>query len=68
VLSHLKLIQPLPKKKRLHELLDPGSFLDTVEMLMSSAVKPKGTAKKAPIKKRATTKKKTTRKTSTAQR
>jgi hypothetical protein len=67
-LSHLKLIQPLPKKKRLHELLDPGPFLDTVEKLMSSDVKPKGTAKKAPIKKRATTKKKTTRKTSTAQR
>jgi hypothetical protein len=44
-LSHLKLIRPLPKKKRLHELLDPGPFLDTVEKLMSSDVKPKATVK-----------------------
>ena len=27
VLSHLKLIRPLPKKKRLHELLDAKTFL-----------------------------------------
>jgi len=46
VLSHLKLIRPLPKKKRLHELLDPGPFLDTVEKMMSSDVKPKAPAKK----------------------
>jgi hypothetical protein len=50
-LSHLKLLKPLPKKKRLHELLDPGPFLDTVEKLMSSDVKPKGTVRKAPAKK-----------------
>jgi hypothetical protein len=46
VLSHLKLLRPLPKKKRLHELLDPKPFLDTVEKLMSSDVKPKAAVKK----------------------
>jgi hypothetical protein len=57
-LSHLKLIQPLPKKKRLHELLDPKPFLDTVEKLMSSSsavnskkTPVKKTARKAPAKK-----------------
>jgi hypothetical protein len=62
-LSHLKLIRPLPKKKRLHELLDPKPFMDTVEKLMSSDVKPKGTVRKAPSKKatvKARTKKKAT--------
>jgi hypothetical protein len=70
-LSHLKLLRPLPKKKRLHELLDHGSFLDTAEKLMSSDVKPKAAAKKtvkktvrkAPSKKatvKARTKKKAT--------
>jgi len=68
VLSHLKLIRPLPKKKRLHELLDAKPFLDQMEKLTASGSAGKATAKKAPIKKRATTKKKTTRKTSTAQR
>jgi hypothetical protein len=73
-LSHLKLIRPLPKKKRLHELLDTGPFPDTVEKLMSSDVKPKSTAKKtvkktvrkAPSKKatvKARTKKKATSRT-----
>ena len=78
-LSHLKLLRPLPGKKRHHELLDPRPFLDQVEKLLSStgnvkAVR-KTTARKAPskkaaIKKRATAKKKATtrgRKTSSAQ-
>ena len=60
VLSHLKLIRPLPKKKRLHELLDAKPFLDTVDKLTASDVKAKGTVRKAPVKKRATTKKKAT--------
>jgi len=80
-LMHLKLLRPLPKKQRLHELLDPKPFLDQVEKLMSSAgnVKAKATAKKtvkkstrtstkkAAIKKRAMTKRKkaTTRSVST---
>jgi hypothetical protein len=61
VLSHLKLIRPLPKKKRLHELLDPQSFLDTAEKLMSSDVKPKVTAKKT-VRKKATVKTRTKKK------
>jgi hypothetical protein len=60
-LSNLKLIRPLPKKKRLHELLDPKPFLDTVEKLMSSDVKPKSTAKKT-ITKKATVKARTKKK------
>jgi hypothetical protein len=52
-LSHLKLLRPLPKKKRLHELLDQGSFLDTAEKLMSSDVKPKAAVKKT-VRKKAT--------------
>ena len=54
-MKHLKLLRPLPKKQRLHELLDPKSFLDQVEKLMSSAAagKPKGTVRKAPSKKAA---------------
>ena len=56
VLSHLKLIRPLPKKKRLHELLDAKPFLDQMEKLTASDVKPR----KTPSKKRATTKKKAT--------
>ena len=74
-LTHLKLIRPLPKKKRVHELLDPRPFLDQVEKLTASAgnVKTGGrtvkkTVRKAPSKKaavkktggnRATTKRKT---------
>ena len=47
-LSHLKLLRPLPGKKRQHELLDPRDFLDHVEKLMSTTeVKTKGTARKA---------------------
>jgi hypothetical protein len=60
-LSHLKLIRPLPKKKRLHELLDPKPFLETVEKLMSSDVKPKATAKKT-VRKKATVKMRTKKK------
>jgi len=45
IFKHLKLIRPLPKKKRLHELLDPGPFLDQVEKLTASPVK----ARKAPV-------------------
>ena len=72
-LSHLKLLRPLPKKKRHHELLDPKPFLDQVEKLMATGnVKAKATARKAPskkaaIKKRAMAKKKSTRKASPAQ-
>jgi hypothetical protein len=60
-LSHLKLIRPLPKKKRLHELLDPGPFLDTVEKLMSSDVKPNAAVKKT-VRKKATVKTRTKKK------
>jgi hypothetical protein len=67
-LTHLKLIRPLPKKKRHHELLDAKPFLDQMEKLTTSGSAGKATAKKTPIKKRATTKKKITRKTSTTQR
>jgi len=56
-MTHLKLLRTLPKKQRLHELLDPKPFLDQVEKLMSSTgnVKTvrKTTAKKAPSKKAA---------------
>jgi hypothetical protein len=53
-LSHLKLLRPLPMKKRHHELLDPKPFLDQVEKLISSAAAGKTvkrTARKAPVKK-----------------
>lgn len=58
-LTHLKLIRPLPKKKRVHELLDPKPFLDQMEKLTASDSSRKATAKKAPVKKRATIKRKT---------
>jgi hypothetical protein len=59
-LTHLKLIRPLPKKKRVHELLDPLPFLDQVTQMMST----EGTIRKTPtrktaVKKGATTKRKT---------
>jgi hypothetical protein len=62
-LTHLKLLRPLPKKKRLHELLDPEPFLDTVEKLMSSAGKAtaKKTVKKT-VRKKATVKARTKKK------
>ena len=50
-LTHLKLLRPLPKKKRHHELMDPRPFLDQVEKLTASPVKARTTAKKAPAKK-----------------
>ena len=53
VLTHLNLSRPLPKKKRVHELLDPGPFLDQVEKLMVSGGTTKRTVKKAPSKKAA---------------
>jgi hypothetical protein len=74
-MKHLKLLKPLPKKQRLHELLDPQPFLDQLEKLMSAPVKTRATAKKtvrkaavkkAAIKKRATAKKKTTTRTKKA--
>ena len=34
VMTHLKLIRQLPKKKRQHELLDPMPFLEQVTQLM----------------------------------
>ena len=74
-LTHLKLLRPLPEKKRHHELLDPGPFLDQVGKLMSSTdnVKTvrkttarKALSKKAAVKKRATAKKKATTRTTKA--
>jgi len=68
VLSHLKLIRPLPKKKRLHELLDAKPFLDQMEKLTASGGNTAGATRKTPTKKaavkktggtRATTKRKT---------
>ena len=70
VMKHLKLLRPLPKKKRHHELINPKPFLDTVERLMSETPKTpakrpakkasvtKASTKKAAIKKRATAKRK----------
>ena len=60
VLSHLKLLQPLPKKQRLHELLDPKPFLDQVNQLMASEGNTAGATKKVPAGK--TTKKTITKK------
>jgi len=72
-MKHLKLLRPLPKKQRLHEMLDAQPFLDQVSKLMSSTgnVKAKAPAKKtvkrtvrkaavkkAAVKKRATAKRK----------
>jgi hypothetical protein len=75
-LANEKLVRPLKGKKREHELLDPGPFLDKVEKLMASGVKAKNatrkttrkttasSTKKATIKKRSVSKRKkvTTRK------
>jgi hypothetical protein len=47
-LSHLKLIRPLPKKKRQHELLDPMPFLEEVTQMMDGE---KPTAKKTAVRK-----------------
>ena len=46
-LSHLKLIRPLPGKKRQHELLDPMPFLDQVTQLMDTEAKPSGAKRKS---------------------
>ena len=40
-LTHQKLIHPLPRKERLHELLDSKPFLDQMERLTTSAGKVK---------------------------
>ena len=63
VLTHLKLIRPLPKKKRVHELLDPLPFLDQVTQMMSTegATRKTPTRKTAPRKKAAVKKKATSR-------
>ena len=67
-LTHLKLIRPLPKKKRLHELLDPKSFLDQMEKLTTYAGNVKigvrnikKTTRKSPSKKAAAKKRTTAR-------
>ena len=78
-LSHLKLLRPLPGKKRQHELLDAKDFLDQVHRLSASDVKTGGTTgkptrtstkktsvKKAAVKKRAIAKKKSTTRTKKA--
>jgi len=44
VMTHLKLIRPLPKKKRRHELLDPMPFLDTVTRMMDTGGQTGGSA------------------------
>jgi hypothetical protein len=69
-LKHLKLVRSMNGKQRHHEALNPQPFLDTVEKLMSSDVKPKAavkkTVRKAPSKKatvKARTKKKATSRT-----
>ena len=46
-LSHLKLIRPLPGKKRQHELLDPMPFLEQVTRLMDTGAKSCGATRKA---------------------
>jgi len=67
-LTHLKLTRPLPKKKRLHELLDPKSFLDQMEKLTTYAGNVKigvrnveKTTRKSPSKKAAAKKHTTAR-------
>jgi hypothetical protein len=45
-LKHLKLVRSMNGKQRHHEPLNPKPFLDTVEKLMSSDVKPKAAVKK----------------------
>jgi hypothetical protein len=54
-------LRPLPTKTRLHEVLDPGPFLDTAEMLMSPDVNPKAAVKKT-VRKKATVKTRTKKK------
>jgi hypothetical protein len=64
-MTHLKLIQPLPRKKRQHVLLDPMPSLDQVTRLMDTQGKSGGTTrrstgastKKAAVRKAAITKK-----------
>ena len=46
-LSHLKLIRPLPGKKRQHELLDPMPFLEQVTQMMEGETKTGGTKRKS---------------------
>jgi hypothetical protein len=68
-LANEKLTRPLKGKKRAHELLDPGPFLDKVENLMASETKPKGTTRKTTRKATpATTKKAAVKKRSVARR
>ena len=57
-LKHLKLVRPMQGKRRHHERLDPGPFLDQVEKLMSSSAtgKTQATARKAPVKRISTKK------------
>jgi hypothetical protein len=52
-LSHLKLIRPLPRKKRQHELLDPMPFLDQVTQLTDPQTKAAGTTRKTTTRKSA---------------
>jgi hypothetical protein len=60
-LKHLKLVRSMNGKQRHHESLNPKPFLDSVEKLMSSDVKPKATAKKT-VRKKATVKARTKKK------
>ena len=63
VLSHLKLLRPLPGKKRQHELLDTRDFLDQVHRLMTSDVKTGGTSGSTTGKPTRTSSKKTAKNT-----
>ena len=60
-LKSLKLVRSMNGKQRHHEAMNPQPFLDTVEKLMSSDVKPKATAKKT-VRKKATVKARTKKK------
>ena len=60
-LKHLKLVRSMNGKQRHHEALNPQPFLDTVEKLMSSDVKPKAAVKKT-VRKKATVKARTKKK------
>ena len=68
VLTHLKLTRPLPKKQRVHELLDPLPFLDQVTQMMSTegTTRKTSTRKTAPRKKAAVKKKSVSRKKATS--
>ena len=58
VLLQEKLLIPMKGKKRSHEAVDPGEFMEKVAQLGSTKGKPKATSRKAPRKTTAAAKKK----------